>query len=206
MQDWLAITAYTEDTPYSFEAEKLELALLANGIKYAVYPYESTGDWRRNCQKIGRFVLNSLRLHNCPIVWLDADASIKAYPKLFDNYPNDIGLYKRLHTPKQKKQLGVDYHWDTGTMYFKPTTDVIGMLECQQRMFKLYDEGRMSTWPNLTWFLERYLHKPSIGELPVTYSYIFDTKQPEEVKYRGEAIIIHNQVSRKYKKLIGGDR
>lgn len=208
-QDWLAVTAYTVNTPYEDEVKSLEKGLITHDVKHCIFPYLSVGDWRLNCQNKQDYIIRALKKYKCPVVWLDADARLYGYPALFDNYPYDVGLYKRMHTPKQKKQTGKDYHWDSGTMYYKPTARVINFLECQQELFELYNQGKMSTWPETSWYIEHCNLdvklasdvdvRFTLGELPVTYSYIHGTRQPEEVKYKDAAIIIHTQASRRLK-------
>jgi len=207
-QDWIAVTAYTIDTPYEQEVKGLISGLEEHGVEYSLVGYKSVGDWRKNCQNKQKFIIDTLRKGNRPVVWLDADARLRAYPKLFDNYPCDVGLYKRLHTSKQKAQLnGSQYHWESGTMYYKPTGDVFEFLECQMKLFEMFDAGQFSIWPETAWFIDHFNSgvfnngdiRFVVGELPVTYSYIQDTTHPDETPFKDDAVIIHTQASRRWK-------
>lgn len=202
--NWIAISAFTRNTPYELEAHRLRASLLTFGVPFVIYDYESQGSWKLNCEyndHIRRAAFDTFLGKN--ILWLDADAELMKYPDLFDDYGYDLGIYKRIHTEKQKEQTGADYHWDTGTMFMKNKPEVrklVGIL------------GSINPVDNgAGWMLERFNKavndviagvsesKLRIGTLPVTYSYIFDTKQPEEVKYKVEVVIKHHQASRRLK-------
>ena len=213
MNKWIAICAYSVDTPYEDDAMKLMADLHKYNVPCQFYPYESLGDWALNCERNGQTIIQALRQNTRDIVYLDADARVHAYPSLFDTFDYDLGFYKRWHTKKQIEQTGRVYHWDTGTMFFRNRPEIIKILEEQQKLYTAFSETGVREEPDVVWTLEsferlingqRYLGI-TVGELPVTYSYIFDTKQPEEVKYKDEAVIVHHQKSRQHKAVINGE-
>ena len=212
MNKWLLICSYSVDTPYEAEAMKLKATLVKHKVPHKFYPYESLGNWALNCESSGKTIIRALKENDCNIVSLDADATVHAYPSLFDTFDYDLGFYKRWHTKKQIEQTGRVYHWDTGTMFFRNRPEIIKILEEQQKLYTAFSETGVREEPDVVWTLESFERLISgqkelgitVGELPVTYSYIFDTKQPEEVKYKDEAVIVHHQKSRQHKAVING--
>jgi len=212
MARWMAISAYTIGTPYEDEVKHLGATLLEHKVPYKLYPYESQGDWETNCLQKGRIILKAFNELKRNIVWLDADAEVLKYPELFDTYKYDIGLYKRWHTSKQQDELGTLYHWDTGTMFFKNTASIHKLIALQQSFFTvaqtvgLVEAGLDWTMTGFNHYINRIVrdggNSPTgirVGQLPVTYSYIMNTKQPEELKYKCKVVIRHNQASRRLK-------
>ena len=217
MARWMVISAYTINTPYEDEVKVLESTLLEHNVPYKLYPYESQGDWETNCLQKGRIILKAFNELQRNIVWLDADAEVLQYPELFDTYKYDIGLYKRWHTFKQQGELGTLYHWDTGTIFLKNTASVHKLIAIQQSFYfvtkavGLVEAGLDWMFTGFNHFISRIERdggdSPTgirIGQLPVTYSYIKNTKQPEELKYKRKVVIRHNQVSREHKETVSG--
>ena len=212
MARWMAISAYTIGTPYEDEAKRLEATLLEYKVPYKLYPYESQGDWETNCLQKGRIILKAFNELKRNIVWLDADAEVLKYPELFDTYKYDIGLYRRWHTFKQQGELGTLYHWDTGTIFLKNKPEVIKLVTIQQSFFSvaqtvgLVEAGLDWTMTGFNHYINRIARDGGnsltgirVGQLPVTYSYIMNTKQPEELKYKRKVVIRHRQASRRLK-------
>lgn len=215
MSRWMAISAYTVGTPYEEEAKNLEQSLKDNKVPYKLYSYESQGDWEINCLQKGRIILKAFNELKRNLVWLDADAEVLKYPELFDTYKYDIGLYRRWHTPEQQRELGTLYHWDTGTMFLKNTASIHKLVTTQQSFLfvaqavGLVEAGLDWTLMGFNHFISRIardgVNSPTgirVGQLPVTYSYIANTKQPEELKYKRKVVIRHHQASRRLKEII----
>ena len=208
MSRWIVISAYSIGTPYEEEIKILEASLLKFKVPYKFYPYRSRGSWANNCEHNATIIQRAFRQLQRNLVWLDSDAEVLAYPSLFNTYKYDIGLYKRMHTPEQCKELGTKHHWDTGTMFMRYKPEVIEMMfTLNTPMNTLADSGDGWIIQSFNKHVDnvisgRYKSNLRIGILPVTYSYIFNTKQPEELEHKHEVVIKHNQASRRFKYVI----
>lgn len=119
------------------------------------------------------------------IVYLDCDAIVMQYPKLFDIMEEDIGY----HLKDGRELL-------SGTLFFKNSPLAIQLLQLwlaeQIRNPDTYDQRTLQTVLN-----ERPPAGLKIAMLPPTYTQIFDT-----MAHTGDPVIRHMQASRKYRGLI----
>jgi hypothetical protein len=61
---------------------------------YKAYPVKSKGNWTHNCTMKAEVILQALDEFKTGIVWTDADARFRAYPKVFEELHNyDFGCY-----------------------------------------------------------------------------------------------------------------
>ena len=63
-------------------------------MSYELTGIELTGSWEHICSFKARFIQNQWESSNIPIVWLDADATLEAYPEIFAHLNCDLGIYK----------------------------------------------------------------------------------------------------------------
>lgn len=101
------ISGYTFATPYEQEIKDLEAGLKRFGIPYKFYGYHSTGDWTRNTmQKANIFMWAMHEYPDEDILWIDADALVKAPLTFFDNLREDADISFRYHpNPRIGKEL-----------------------------------------------------------------------------------------------------
>lgn len=158
---WMVTSGYTTKSEYFKDAMKMFESCHRFGIGAEIMPYKSFGSWRANANYKGNLVLSALKRHPLVnIVWVDADAAILKYPKLFDDYPYDIGVYFAewpLDSGKKK--------CSNGTIFFKNTPEVRQFVSewaawSMQNPTKSQQDkfGEMLKASNLNW-----------GELPPEY-------------------------------------
>lgn len=91
------------------EYEEELAALVAScdeyGVRHDVEQLECRGSWQANTQLKAEFVRRKLGEHEGPIVWLDADARVRATPTLFALLDCDIGAHYLLGTRLQSGTL-----------------------------------------------------------------------------------------------------
>jgi len=91
---WMLTTGYTQKTDYYKDAMALYESCQKLGVFMEAMPYKSFGSWQANAHYKGSLVLSSLKRHpTINIVWVDADALVLKYPKLFDELDCDIAGY-----------------------------------------------------------------------------------------------------------------
>lgn len=206
MKPWIIVAYFTKETGYEKEAEKL-----VNSIKkinnesgfadYEVVGITNLGDWNKNTHHKPVFIKKMLdKYEKCNIVYVDADAQILNYPKFFDNLDCDFACHFR----KKKSQK----HLDQPVGYIVPEYELLsGTL-----YFANNDKSRLliSNWEKrcnqdrLT-FDQRLLHQSlknvadkiliRIKDLPPEYCKIKGQMSIED----SEAVILHNQASKKLK-------
>jgi hypothetical protein len=82
---WQVVSFFTMRTGYEQEIKKLEASLLKFGFAYKFYSYRPTGTWRGNLNYKSETILKAFdEFPDRDIVFLDADAVVRQYPKLFD--------------------------------------------------------------------------------------------------------------------------
>jgi hypothetical protein len=74
-----------------------------------VLPLEPQGGWDAGCATKTVVIQQLLKQLQRPLLWLDADAEILAYPSIFENINCEMAL------------ASVSGHWLSGTLYFTPS-------------------------------------------------------------------------------------
>ena len=123
---------------------------------------EDSGSWTINCNKKADFIKKKLLEHKKTVVWLDADAVVKEYPKYFDIINEDIGVFYR-----NREEL------ISATLFFKYNGRVIQVLDRWIKQSNLgpfiFDQGHLKNV--LNGFMK---DKVSIFYLPNSYNKFFD--------------------------------
>jgi len=86
------VSFYTKNTPYEREAKRLRANLESLQIPHHIEGIESKGSWEENCAYKPQFLLSMWEKYGGPLVWLDVDAKILAYPTLLDRLECDLAL------------------------------------------------------------------------------------------------------------------
>ena len=186
---FIVASFYTINTGYEAEAkQRLIPSLEAFGIPYDIVGIASKGPWERNIYEKGQVILDAMQRvgYVVDVVWLDADAEVVSYPKLFNELKCDFAYHAR----------GKQQRLSSGTMYFR--NNFAGRLLVEDWRNKLRDEVS-STRPRTE---QQVLQKDvlpfypqlKIEHLPLSYSTIFDKTQPDE-----PVVIRHHQASRRLK-------
>lgn len=120
------------------------------------------------------------------ILYVDADARIRQYPKLFDDFDGDIGVHYR----RGRELL-------SGTIFLRNNERVRMLVNFWQGEQML----RPETWDQKTLDYVIQARAENLGvkvvDLPPSYTQIFDS-----MAHHGAPVIEHMQASRRYKKLV----
>lgn len=177
MNKFTIISGFTLKTPYETEVQFLKESLKKFSLSDEhIVGYENQGTWRKNCQYKALIIKSKLEELNSPVVWLDADAVLLSYPKLFENIEEDIALAKYGEVM-------------SGTLYFKPTQNVFSLLD------QWIDENFKNPLTLDQSILDKVLKSNDIKikRLPFSYCDFIGLKN---------CVIAQNQASRRFRTLI----
>ena len=182
------IAYYTEGTPYEQEISHLEASMIRHNITYTLLGVPSKGSWTANCALKPELILRAMvDLHpDENIFYVDADAEFARFPELFA----DMERYYSYLVPKWNKTGEIL----SGSLYFRNCAQSKELLEMWIKM-QTDDE-----WDQKV--LARVLNARDWQNgdyLPLEYCKIFDNMDEIE-----DPVIVHNQASRRFKKVIDG--
>ena len=167
-------------------------------LNYDIDYIENKGSWRANVLYKPLFIKKMLLKHKQSIVSLDADASIEQYPHLFEKLKAyDMGAHWLDWNSWYGKRDGKK-EFLGGTLYFN----------YNERVLKLVDKWIENHKINPC-LPQKVLGKTiketkdiKIYELPLEYSYIETLPNGKEPLIKLDPVILHHQVSRKYRNKI----
>jgi len=110
------VSFYTKDTLYEKEVQNLIASCEQLNLDFDIVSVPNLGDWNSNCHLKPPFILDRLKKHQRPVLWLDADSVILQKPTLFDETDNHFMV-------RMREEVDFD-HFDkviTSTLYVKPT-------------------------------------------------------------------------------------
>ena len=104
------VSFFTQDNEYAEYAKRLIDSLDRFGIEHDIIAVRSLGAWEFDCARKAEIVRDAWRRSEVPIVWIDADATMEAFPSLFQEIDADFAIHR----------------WDgwqfgSGTIYFNKT-------------------------------------------------------------------------------------
>lgn len=171
---------YTIDTPYEKIVKTLLESCVKFNLQYYVKGYPDEGTWCKNVHIKPRFILHCLEYQDDDVLYIDADAIVRKYPVLFDDFDADVGVFNKWKEPL------------CGTLFFKNNKASRRFIKqwiicCKDWEFH-HDQGAFE-------IASRKVKDVSIQCLPPTYVLIFDT-----MKHMGEPVIEHFQASREHRK------
>ena len=199
---WVMGAFYTEGTAYEQVIKDYLLkSTEALGIRTMIKSIPNYGNWYRNVAEKPRVVLNMLEElppEQC-LVFVDADAIVVKYPKLFDEIPHQYDIARH--------QLNWNDHYGykndpptleclSGTLFFRNNTRVKDM--CVEWHSKAVQS---SEWEQK--ILGDCLKASNLKIFDLPYDYITIPSMPDGRPHpRGvtNAYITHGQVSRIYKR------
>ena len=188
----VVVSFYTEGTGYEKEAERLVASLYRFGLEHDVQPRPNMGGWKKNNDYKPTFILEMMEKHKGrDIVWLDSDATVMAYPELWDDSGMDIGVHTvdwtlyRDHDMRQEMLAG--------TIYVGNTEHMRGFVSTWIKRMKTHPKA--TDQQNLEALLKG---KEWVTQLPASYCQIFDT-----MAAAGDPVVEHGQASRRLKKEVG---
>jgi hypothetical protein len=189
MTNFIVVSFFTSE--YCNEALRLMGSLDKFSISYDIKNVASKGSWITNVNYKSEYCRDKLLEHNMSIVWLDCDAEVVKYPKLFDYIGDyyDMGCYYRNRRSMPHELL-------SGTLYFSNTTESLKLLESWTTVCK----ANSMVWDqrNLQRVIYEHDKDLKIFEFPSSYVRIFDAQDMRDV----DPVILHYQASRKLKRMI----
>jgi len=194
-------TFYTKDTPY----ENIVVEYLLESCKKQALPtptvvgIDSMGSWQRNVAEKPRIIRELLEKHD-KLVFLDADATVEQYPKLFDEIPEQYDI--AFHTLNWNefygyKQTGTVLELLSGTMYFRNRPKVKTLCDAW------YEKAvKSSMWEQKV--LQEIIKdfKLKTYALPIEYCAIVRSKNFLNLSPIKNPVILHHQKSREMKRAI----
>jgi len=181
---------YTHDY-YQEGSIKLQESFDKFGLKSTIRCVPDQGLWKANCAYRAIYIQQLMKEYNDDVVWIDIDAEMISTPIEILNIPESVELawYDR-----GGREILL------GTSYWKNCDKVKDLLNKWYKSINLkHPEISQRTFAK-TFFLWKKSINYNIKILPEEYCHIFDFPK------RGEPVIIHNQWSRKYKKVVDNKR
>jgi len=176
-------------------------------VDYQQFPFKSyempsKKSWVHNCTMKAEVILKAIDELNSGIVWTDADARFRSYPKLFETLKNyDFACYWIPEVWNQPKNSHLK-PWSRGnealaggTLFFNNTKIAIDLIHA----WKKQSEANPTVWEqqSLQKVWEEFDNKGlRTFNLPQSYCKVFDCKwfEPQQ-----PIVIEHMQASRKLK-------
>ena len=146
----LIVTAYTISSHLGDYYKRCVARLIRSCIKFdlahLVLPLEQQANWDAGCATKIVVIQQLLNQLHRPLLWLDADAEIFAYPNLFEDINCEMAL------------SCITGHWLTGTLYLTPSTlpfielwkQRTGPVVDEVALMHLYADSRPHNRPKLT--------------------------------------------------------
>ena len=171
------------------------------GLPYDISYIEDQGDWSKNTNYKSTFILEMLNKHKCSVIFVDADAEILQYPKLFQEIPDeyDLGGHYLNWRKMWKNQEGNSRRdFLSGTLYIPYKEKTINLVQAFIKQIK--KNPNLWEQKNMQKVIES--HKDiKIYNLP--YSYItfplHNGQVPTHMVKEDDIVIWHTQASRKFK-------
>lgn len=197
----LIISYYTVGTGYEKCADYFRNSMEKSGLDYALTGIKSYGSWEDNCAYKPIFIRDMWRRLKRPVVWLDVDATIEAYPSFFFRTCADVAFHKWRGV--EFSSCNEKFGWElcSGTLFFNQSEEA-GLLlnawceKCATHPL-VWDQMNLdAVWAELS------LKMPlKTLFLPQRYLQIFDRAQ---ILNEGSPVIKHWQASRRFKAEVSG--
>lgn len=198
------ITFYTpEYTNEMHEWQKTCEKFLTCSFK--AYPMKSKGEWTHNCTMKAEVIINAIEEFKTGIVWTDADARFRNYPKVFDDlHKYDFACYWIPNVWNQPRNAHLK-PWTRGNEALNGSTLYFNNTEKSKKLlndWKLESENNPKRWEQQS-LQKVWEHHDNTGlktyNFNQGYAKVFDVRW-----FEGEypLIIEQMQASRKLKKTI----
>lgn len=89
---FVVVSFYTKGTYYEEEIKSLIASCERHNIEIKAEGIENKGSWNQNCDIKTFFILESLKRHNKPSLWIDADAIVCQPLDYFDSLKADFAV------------------------------------------------------------------------------------------------------------------
>jgi len=190
------VSFHTPDPIYSDYARRLAESCRAHNLPYTIVSLDCQGlDWVEITLLKPSFLLHCMRIHACPLLWIDADGYVAAPPAALSHAP-DFGIYaherrKRSWTPigrgvETLPETWPDTRWFlSGTVFVRNTKPAIDLLLAWKRLAREQPRGYEQLLCQYAWCEVR----PNTLWLPETYCSIYGRAKPP--------VICHDLASRR---------
>jgi len=190
-----SVVCFYTDVHYQVEAERMAHSARLFGLEYELTKVESAKDWNRNAYKKAAFMLEKLKEHDRPIVWVDADARVRRYPWELDEFASNdsdmaVCYVDWANNPRAKRN---DKELISAVVGLKPTKGTFEILEAWVERNKETYGSRKFEQLNLDEVIKENPKVAKVELLPEGYCHVFD-------KSIGEPIIEQMQASRRARK------
>lgn len=178
------VSYYTRNTPYEQLAPGFIKSCKEHKVPFAVAGVKNLGSWQKNTQYKAEFMLKMHKHYYGPLVYIDIDGKIQAYPKLFEELDCDFAC----HFKNGHELL-------SGTLYM--ANNEITKELCERWIAK--NKTKPETWDQRTLqeVVNGFRGSLRLKELPPSYCQIFDS-----MKHHGAPVIEHFQASRNFRRKI----
>ena len=181
---FIVVGYYTEGSSYREEIQGLIKSCANFQIPCITKGYPTRGNWHENTSMKPEVILDFMREYpESDIVYLDADAIVQQYPRIFDDTPADIAVHFR----NGKELL-------SGTIFIKNTEKMMMFIKCWIGV--QCNNPMMNDQQSLQETIRKYAQarRVVVEDLPPTYTQIYDL-----MKDAGKPVIEHFQASRRFK-------
>lgn len=203
MSKFLITSYYTENTPYEFVFRSYLGASLSQYDKIPVYieKIATKGSWLQNTAYKPQLCLNALeKFPDLNVVFLDSDATILTYPKLFEEIPEEYDI--ALH------YLDWASWYKNGTSVKEALSGTL-WLRNNEKIKELVKEWLSRSTSSKLWeqkCLAQILESRKdikIYNLPLDYCFINTLPNGNKPFVSSEnAVILHHQASRRYRRQV----
>ena len=157
------VSFHTDDEIYTAAAARLRASADRLSIPVHIETVSTRGSWEKNCAFKSEFIRDQWHKSDVPVVWLDADATVNAYPSLFATLDADFAVHKR-----------DGWNFGGGTLYFGRSPPAAALLtrwvdHCQRNPTQVDDISLDDAWAEIT----RDMPLRTTW-LPKTYRWSFD--------------------------------
>jgi hypothetical protein len=192
---------YTKDTPYE---QVVKDYFLTSCEKWKIHPIviemSNHKTWIQNVAEKPRAIreiLNGMKEDEV-LAFMDADATIEQYPKLFEEISLDYDI--GFHTLDWNSWYGYDNNPSikellTGTMFFRNTNAIKSLCTVWYETAKISKQWEQKVLASIIGN-----HGVTIYDLPIEYCFVKSLPDGREPLIKTEPVILHHQKSREYKR------
>lgn len=182
----LIVSAFTRNTPYEQEADRLRASLERLDLEHEIVPLEDRGSWNSNCALKPGAIASVHNRAERPVLWVDADAVVHDRPELLRGTSADFAVH--LHD---------GWILNSATVYFGQSFFAERLLREWMHLCETFPEQNDQVHLDSAWEAVSRIIPIQTRWLPYSYAKIFDVPCP-----RSEPPIIEQfQASRR----LGGE-
>lgn len=183
----IVISFFTSGTGYEDEAARLRSSLEQLGMEAEIVGVPPLGTWERNCAYKARFIRDTYFRLDRPVLWLDADAVVRAHPLLLSGAEPDFAVSRC-----------DGWQFNSASVYFNRT----GLSQLLLETWVRHCDARPDIWDQIhldrAWEEVTARHPLYTMWLPQPYAKIFDRSWESDME-AGPIVVEQFQASRRLK-------